>query len=510
MVTELDTTALLSPESLVLMLGLSLVLIGSGALIAAWRLRASHRRMPAAVIEDPTAQTRPAQGQRGTDLPPGPNVDLGVEPVRARIAEAIAQGRSNGAIVILNLDNFRLVNDGYGHPVGDAILQAVFHRIRRTLRDRDTVGRIGADEFLIFLDGVGSAAIAAEIGERLRASLRQPFSINGETVRSTASLGVALLGRHGGQLDDLIRQATNAMSAAKRRGGDSVEIPTSPDRNDASERLRLENDLRTALERDEFELFYQPKYDMAGTRMVGAEALLRWRHPTRGLVSPTEFIGLAEDTGLIVPIGDWVLREALAARSRWHNEKKVGELPTVAVNISFRQFERPGFYEVVRDAIDHSGCQPYELELELTETILMMNAESSIEAMNKLRALGVGLSVDDFGTGYSSLSLLKRVPLSIVKIDRSFVSDLPTSREDSAITNAIISLARTLGFQTVAEGVETEEQRIYLMNAGCSAMQGYLMAPPLPEHEFLSLLRVQGSLASDRTANRDRSRLAAE
>ena len=422
---------------------------------------------------------------------------LGHEPIRKALETRLLEDKnSRSALVVLNIDNFRLVNDSYGHLFGDEILTLVTQRIRQILRTDDIVGRIGGDEFIILLSEVASPVIASEICERLRTILRNPIHRGGVSLRLTASLGVALAGRHGDMAESLIRHATAAMTLIKRRGGDGVSVPQNTDDGSPSERLTLEQDLRDALDRREFELYYQPKFLSDGVTVVGAEALLRWHHPKRGMVSPGIFIPIAEDIGMIVALGDWVLREAMAARHRWFNNAGLRHVPSVAINISFRQFERPGFFEVVNDAVLRSGCEPNAVELELTETVLMLNATTSIETMRRLRAIGVGLSIDDFGTGYSSLSMLKRVPLNTLKIDRSFVMGLPESREDCAITRSIVDLATTLGFQTVAEGVETREQLDFLRGIGCTMIQGFLLAPPLPEEQFLALLKVQQRLAA--------------
>lgn len=423
----------------------------------------------------------------------------GHEPIRQALeARLLEDEKPQTALVVLNIDNFRLVNDSYGHVFGDEVLALVTQRIREIVRTDDIVGRIGGDEFIILLSQVASPVIASEICERLRTSLRNPIHRSGISLRLTASLGVALAGRHGDLAESLIRHATAAMTLVKRRGGDGVSVPPNVDEGSPSERLKFEQDLRDALDRQEFELYYQPKFLSDGVTVVGAEALLRWHHPERGFVSPATFIPIAEDIGMIVALGDWVLREAMAARHRWFSNTGLRHVPSVAINISFRQFERPGFFEVVKDAVLRSGCEPNAVELELTETVLMLNASTSIETMRRLRALGVGLSIDDFGTGYSSLSMLKRVPLSTLKIDRSFVMGLPNSREDCAITRSIVDLASTLGFQTVAEGVETTEQLEFLRGIGCTMIQGFLLAPPLPEEQFLALLKVQQRLAFNR------------
>ncbi|MEQ8398323.1 bifunctional diguanylate cyclase/phosphodiesterase [Thalassobaculum sp.] len=395
------------------------------------------------------------------------------------------------ALVVLNFDNFRFVNDGFGHTTGDAVLAEAAKRIRGALRHSDTSARIGGDEFLVLLQSTGGAAPALVVAERLRATVSQPYDIDGKRFQLSASVGIALAPRHGRTAAELTRSATAAMSAIKRRGGDSVELPTVITTSDASERLRLEAELRQALERGEFELHYQPKFTLAnGTpTLIGAEALLRWDHPERGLMPPAAFMQIAEETGLIVPIGDWVLQESLKAVKRWNSDASSPGTPlTVAVNLSFKQFDRVGFFEFVRDSLHDAGVQPSLLELELTESMVMHNPDNTVGVMRRLRSLGVRFSIDDFGTGHSSLGLLKRLPVQSVKIDRSFMQDVPVSDDDTAIALAILGLAHTLGMEVVAEGVETESQLAFLRVRGCDAVQGFLLGRPMPEAEFRSTL----------------------
>ncbi len=295
------------------------------------------------------------------------------------------------------------------------------------------------------------------------------------------------------------------MSAIKRRGGDGVELPTVGATAGASERLRLEASLRRALDRSEFELHYQPKYSLAAglPRLIGAEALLRWNHPERGMMPPASFIEVTEDTGLIVPIGDWVLREALNAAKRWNAiGGSPGFEPSVAVNLSFRQFDRPHLFEFVHDLLCELGIDPRQLELELTERIVMRNPDSTVDVLRRLRALGVRLSIDDFGTGYSSFGLLKRLPVPSLKINRSFMRDVPTDEEDTAIATAILGLAHTLGLEVVAEGVETDAQLAFLRAHGCDAVQGFLLGRPMREIDFHSVIRQAARRSESRSAGR--------
>ncbi|EDP64835.1 PAS:GGDEF [alpha proteobacterium BAL199] len=423
------------------------------------------------------------------------------ETLHRRLEAALEGARGDDgapALVVLNFDNFRFVNDGFGHTTGDAVLAEAAKRIRGALRHSDTPARIGGDEFLVLLENTGGAAPALVVAERLRTAVSQPYDIDGRRFQLSASVGIALAPRHGRTAEELTRSATAAMSAIKRRGGDSVELPTVITTTDASERLRLESELRRALDLGEFQLHYQPKFSLAnGTPcLIGAEALLRWDHPERGLMPPAAFMQIAEETGLIVPIGDWVLQESLKAVRRWNADTDSPGVPlTVAVNLSFKQFDRTGFFEFVRDSLRDSGVKPDLLELELTESMVMHNPDNTVGVMRRLRALGVRLSIDDFGTGYSSLGLLKRLPVQSVKIDRSFMQDVPVSDDDTAIALAILGLAHTLGMEVVAEGVETESQLAFLRVRGCDAVQGFLLGRPMPEIEFRSTLKRPASPA---------------
>lgn len=454
---------------------LSGIAIGALCARALTLLRAGKRGTPRRGGVDETARTIDGSAR---------------ESLHRRLEAALAGARGDDgapALVVLNFDNFRFVNDGFGYAAGDTLLAEAAARIRGAIRHSDTPARIGGDEFLVLLEETGGAAPALVIAERIRAAVSRPYTIAGQRFQLSVSAGIALAPRHGRSAEDLTRSANAAMSAIKRRGGDGVEMPTVIATTDAAERLRLESELRQALESRQFELFYQPKFTLASgsTSLIGAEALLRWRHPSRGLIAPAAFLPLAEETGLIVPIGDWALREALMAVKRWGTDRAGSALnPTVAVNLSFKQFDRPDFFEFVRDTVTDVGVDPTLLELELTESMVMRNPDITVNVLHRLRSLGIRLSIDDFGTGYSSLSLLKRLPVQSVKIDRSFMQDVPVSDEDTAIASAILGLAHNLGLEVVAEGVENEPQLAFLHARKCDAVQGYLLGRPMPEPDF--------------------------
>lgn len=401
------------------------------------------------------------------------------------------------ALFVLNLDNFRYINDAFGHAVGDAFLAEIEARVRDQLRSDDMILRVGGDEFMIMINRVANISSARQIANRLYDTASEEHHIDGQTVRLSASLGMALAPRHGDTAEDLTRSAVAALSVVKRRGGDGTQLPSIAVTSDAAERLILENDLRLALERDEFEVHYQPKFAVADNRLVGAEALLRWRHPERGLVPPGIFIPVAEDTGMIAMIGDWVLREALAASVRWCDMLGGNNVPSIAVNLSFKQFEQPEFFLSVMEAIGKSGARAKDIEFELTESLVMHNPETTIDILHQIRSLGVGLSVDDFGTGHSSLGLLKDLPVQSLKIDRSFLRGVPEEEASAAIVDAIIAMANSLGLKIIAEGVETQKQLDFLRARNCDMVQGYLMGRPMPELEFLRLLAPHQMPASD-------------
>ncbi|MBB3319544.1 MULTISPECIES: bifunctional diguanylate cyclase/phosphodiesterase [unclassified Rhizobium] len=379
------------------------------------------------------------------------------------------------AVAFLDLDNFKLINDSLGHAAGDELLKAVAHRIVREVGEAGLVSRIGGDEFVLIL-GQTNESFRDRL-ERLRAAIATSISISGIDLRITASIGVACLERPGVTSSELCANADLALYRAKEAGRDGIQMFTPVMAAEARNKLARIDDLRRAIESDEFVVHYQAQYANTGN-VIGVEALVRWNHPTRGVLAPSEFVPLAEETGLIVAIGDIVLNKACQQAKDW--QKRSVARVRVAVNVSPRQFLEPSLTSHVSQALADADLDPEWLELEVTESLIMQDVEGAIARMHELKALGVSLSIDDFGTGYSSLSMLKKFPLSRLKIDRSFIADIPNDSEDMAITNAIVSLAKLLRLEVVAEGVETEAQARFLERAGCEVFQGYLFARPLP------------------------------
>jgi diguanylate cyclase (GGDEF)-like protein/PAS domain S-box-containing protein len=395
------------------------------------------------------------------------------------------------AVLFLDLDRFKLVNDSLGHDAGDALLVSLSERLRGVLRPGDTVARFGGDEFTVLcedLSGAGARHQAIEVAERLLEVMEQPFLFEGEEQFLGASIGISLGATGDERPDDMLRDADSAMYRAKERGKGRWEVFDEAMRESAIARLEIENSLHRAIERGEFRLFYQPIIALNEARCVGAEALVRWQHPERGLVPPYEFINLAEETGMIVRMGEWVLNEACRQGARWKAERPDAEPFSVAVNLSGRQLAHPGLANQVRNALEESGFDAPLLSLEITESVLMEDAEATIVAIKALKALGVRLSIDDFGTGYSSLGYLRRFPVDFVKVDRSFVDGLGTEAEDSAIVAAVVSLGHALGLRVIAEGVETELQLAELVALGCDDAQGFFFAPPQPAPDLSELI----------------------
>lgn len=408
----------------------------------------------------------------------------------SRAEQALAFARRNKlrvGVLFLDLDNFKKINDTLGHPVGDRLLSAAAHRLSLCLREEDVLARLGGDEFVVLLPQLTRADDAATVARKLLASLTRPFDIDGQELTVSTSIGIALYPGNGADVDVLLKHADTAMYDAKNEGRNDFRFFT-PDMNSrAYARLMIENALRRAIERNELVLEYQPQWAMPEQRLIGVEALVRWDNPERGRISPNDFIPVAEETGLIQSIGDWVLNEACRQQAEW----QAAGLPplTVAVNISALQFRKPGFVDRVRQAFTESGVSPHTFELELTESALMQPSAETEHQFATLRGMGLGLALDDFGTGYSSLSYLKRLPLTRLKIDRSFVQDLPGDPEDAAIAAATLSIARDLGLEVVAEGVETEAQRDFLLARQCHIMQGFLLGRPMPGAGITHLLQ---------------------
>ncbi|WP_374676302.1 EAL domain-containing protein [Ideonella sp.] len=412
--------------------------------------------------------------------------------MRDRLGQALAHAareRRPLAVLFIDLDHFKALNDTRGHDVGDRLLQEVAHRLRACVRAADTVARLGGDEFVVILPDLSAsperaAAEAEMVAEKIRAALAQPYPVDEQGWHCTPSIGIALLAGEAAdaEADELLKRADTAMYEAKRCGRNTIRFFDPATHAAMAERVALEADLRAALEREEFRLVYQVQVDVNGSAM-GAEALLRWHHPRRGVVPPADFIPLAEDTDLIVPIGQWVLVSACRQLRRWAWSDAAREL-TLAVNVSARQFRQPDFVDRVRDALASTGADPSRLCLELTESVVLDDLVDTAAKMGALRDLGVSLSIDDFGTGQSSLAYLGRLPLDQLKIDRSFVANMLGRRTEAVIVQAIIGMARSLGLEVLAEGVETLEQRDALRAWGCGAAQGWLFGRPLPIEEF--------------------------
>jgi diguanylate cyclase (GGDEF)-like protein len=414
-----------------------------------------------------------------------------------RIEQAIAQAersKLNCAVIFVDLDRFKTINDSLGHMVGDELLRAVGARLQTLVRAEDTVSRLGGDEFVILLREVIDAPDAAAVGDKILTELREPFRAHDKELYITPSIGISLFPLNGQTAQMLITQADAAMYNAKQEGRNGCRLFASEMSTFFPERLMMENDLRHALARREFELYYQPKVDLLDGRVVGMEALIRWRHPEKGLVGPDEFIPLAENTGLIVPIGRWVIEEACAQNKEW----QLAGMPhlRVAVNISAVQFKQRDLLDTIKYALEASGLSPQFLEVEVTETVVMQNASQAIVTLEKLSEMGIHVSIDDFGTGYSSLSYLKRFPIDKLKIDRSFIRDISSDMDDAAIVRATIALAHNLRLRVVAEGVETEDQLQFLRALGCDEYQGYYKSKPVPASDFARQMRAEAAGAS--------------
>jgi diguanylate cyclase (GGDEF)-like protein/PAS domain S-box-containing protein len=407
-----------------------------------------------------------------------------------RVGHALAQARRNDkelAILFIDLDHFKKINDTLGHEAGDRALKLIAERVRGCLRESDTVGRLGGDEFVVLIEELPRSESVAEVATKILAAVARPFPLDAAEYQLTASIGISTYPGDSEDMQALMKNADISMYRAKEQGRNNYQFYSVQMNVHTLERLALESDLRHAMERDEFRLHYQPKIDIRSGRVTGAEALLRWQRPARALVPPAQFIELAEETGLIVPIGEWVLKTACLHGKAWLDQG----LPrlTVAVNLSARQFAHESLLADVTRTLRDTKLDPACLEFEITESMVMRDPEHAVKLLGGLKAMGIRLSIDDFGTGYSSLNYLKRFPLDSVKIDRAFIQDLPGNADDAAITRAIIAMAHSLRLKVIAEGVETEEQLRFLRELGCDEMQGYLFSGPLPGDEFVRLLQ---------------------
>lgn len=403
----------------------------------------------------------------------------------AILAEAKAAGRDVG-VAFLDIDNFKVINDSLGHAVGDELLKIVATRVTDIVDGQGMAVRVGGDEFIVLLSGHGADALVSRF-EAVRHAVATPITLGGLTFQVTCSMGIACFPQHGDNPTDLVANADAAMYRAKETGRDNLEIFSVEMAEKARKKLVLIEEMRRALEDGQFVLYFQPQKNLSTGRVFGAEALVRWNHPTRGLVPPSDFIPLAEETGLIVPLGDWILREACRQCRAWQDDGL--EPVVVSVNVSARQFKEKAWAVRVAAALAECGLDPRYLELEVTESLIMQDLTGALQRMRELKALGVKLSIDDFGTGYSSLSALKSFPVSQLKIDRSFLADIPGDADNMAITSAIVSLAQKLGLEVIAEGVETEEQARFLVESGCVNIQGYFVGKPVPPAGFLPFLQ---------------------
>ena len=415
----------------------------------------------------------------------------------AEIERAIARTRRHGlpfAVCFIDLDRFKSINDTLGHAAGDQLLREMAGRLRGVLRTTDLVARLGGDEFVVLLEGKAGVADLGVIGNKMLAALSEPLTLGPALVQLSGSIGISCHPADGDDAATLLRSADAAMYQAKSRGKNNVQIYTSQLAEEASRAFELESQLRLALAREELLLHFQPKIDLASGRLCSVEALLRWNHPLRGAVSPGDFIPLAEERGLIVPIGRWVVQAACRQIRSWRD---AGFTPVpVAVNLSARQFASDTLVADIEDALTRYDVSPSELEFELTESALMAEPDRAAEVLERLGRMGIGIAIDDFGTGYSSLSYLKRFRARQVKIDRSFIHGLPGDRDDVAITQAVIAMAHSLGLGVVAEGVETSDQLKTLRAMGCDQAQGFLLGRPMPAGQLQALLRAAFQVAA--------------
>ena len=419
-----------------------------------------------------------------------------------RVSRALVRARRTGqigALLFLDLDKFKRINDSLGHSIGDQLLKELAGRLRHALREEDTVARLGGDEFVVLLEGLGqrqdrAVEKAMEIAGKLRGLFADEYRLDGHELYVTASIGLVTFPHDGDTVDTLLRHADTAMYHAKGAGRDGTRVFERRMDEVATSRLRIENELRNGLREHQFELYLQPVLTIRDGHILGAEVLLRWQHPTQGLISPTEFLPYIENCALMLKLDDWVLLESCRLLAGIQSDREVATPDCLAVNISHQQFHQPEFVQRVQQILSDTGADPKRLQFEITETILIKDAKDSIDRMNALKQMGIRFAIDDFGTGYSSLADLRRLPIDTIKIDRSFVRDLGTDPNDAAIVRAILSMAQHIGLKVIAEGVETREQLMFLREAGCTYYQGYLGRPPMSCETFREELRFSADL----------------
>ncbi|MHB1486676.1 MAG: sensor domain-containing protein [Acidimicrobiales bacterium] len=461
-----------------------------------------HRHLAERLAESAEPEeARPEDAGPGSRLPgpesPGEAIAAGDRRGRNTGDPGRRRGRKHLAVLAIDLDRFKVANDSLGHHVGDMVIQAVADRLSEWLRPGDLLARFGGDEFMICCDGLLGELEAVGIASRLLEAIRQPFDVVGRMVFLGMSIGIAVADPACGDAEELLRNADAAMYMAKEKGRARYEVFSAAMRREAHARLELESDLHLALGRGEFEVYYQPIFDLATGRIQGVEALVRWNHPTRGLVGPDQFMPLAEEIGLIVPMGINALETACAQVVEWNQTLGLEQPIWAWVNLSANQLAQPGLVEAVEAVLDRTGLNADGLVLEITESAVMADLGTGVETLRQLRSLGVHLALDDFGTGYSSFRYLKEFPLETVKIDKSFVDGLGRGGFDDVIVNAVISMARSIGYKTVAEGVETAGQLTRLRRVGCDSAQGFLLAAPAPAGATAAVLIGPALLAAD-------------
>ncbi|WP_229633368.1 putative bifunctional diguanylate cyclase/phosphodiesterase [Duganella qianjiadongensis] len=471
-------------------------LLQQALLRQSWQLRQANHHLVAAILaaQLTTDVVRKARDQMAYMLHHDPLTHL---PNRIllmeRLVQAIAMARRQNscmAVLFIDLDRFKVINDSLGHGMGDLLLQAVAQRLQAQLRTSDTASRQGGDEFIILLSEISNERGVAELAEKLCHSIAQPYHLNGAIAHIGCTIGISLFPADGDDPELLIRNADVAMYHGKQRGRNRWYFYRTEMNLRAVERQRTEADLHRALRLGEFELYYQPRVDLASLRIAGAEALLRWHCPTRGMMAPERFIPVAEECGLIVPIGQWVLRQVCFQLARWQQEGL--QLPTLSINISTLEFRTESFTPALRMALADSGVDAGRIELEITEGVLMNDARASGTLLNELKTIGVKIAIDDFGTGYSSLSYLHRFPIDVLKIDQSFIRDIDQASDSGAIVNAVIAMGHSLGQRVVAEGIEQPYQLAFLRQQQCHEGQGFLFSKPLNAIEFARYYRAEG------------------
>lgn len=411
-----------------------------------------------------------------------PNRSLFNDRLRQMITSAVSRGQRAG-VMLIDIDHFKVVNDTMGHPVGDELLCQAAARLNASVRDYDTVARLGGDEFAILLPDISQGDGLGRIANNILEKFRERFLLDGQEVFISCSVGIALYPDDSADANDLIKYADSAMYLAKRSGRSNFRFYSKDLTASAEERMRLESELRRAIERGELELHYQPKVLLTSGAMIGCEALLRWRHPEMGMIPPARFIPVAEDTGLIVELGQWVLREACQTAAEFNADSDSPH--KVAVNLSVKQFQSPGLVRSIAEILDETGCRSEWVEIEITESLLLDQKDETLEMLSELRSMGFSIAIDDFGTGYSALNYLARFPIDTLKIDRSFINSV--DRRNEELVKAILSIARCLGQNVVAEGVETAEQAAFLAANGCGSAQGFLYSKAVPKAEIIAI-----------------------